>query len=193
MAENKKKENTFRSKPATPSVSDESFDLVIKDPDAPQKRDVANKNWKKKPAEKKAAKPKKTKENRSGAPDPRIRYAIGFLVLCIALFLLISFISFFVSYFNGTYNESGVSLFNKVIQFDNITGRFGSYLSQVLIKESFGIGAFFFVYLIGIIGLNLTIGTKIKMWNVWKHAIMLLVWLPLLFGFIHFGKGGIPV
>ena len=191
MAENKKKENTFRPKPAAPSITEEPFDLVIKDPDAPKKRDVASKNGEKKTAEKKdkkTEKNKKSKANNSATPDPRIRYGIGFLILCIALFLLISFISYFASYFNGSYNETGTMLFNKAIQFDVITGKFGSYLSQVLIKESFGIGAFFFVYIIGIIGLKLTIGTKIKMWNVWKHAIMLLAWLPLLFGFIHFAS-----
>ena len=188
MAENKKKENTLRTKP-TPSVTEEPFDLVIKDPDAPKKRDTSSKNGEKKTTEKKEKKTEKSKKSKADSastPDPRIRYGIGFLILCIALFLLISFVSFFASYFNGSYSETGTELFHKAIQFDVITGKFGSYLSQVLIKESFGIGAFFFVYIIGIIGLKLTIGTKIRMWNVWKHAIMLLVWLPLLFGFINF-------
>ena len=186
MAENKKKENSFKPKP-TPSITEDHFDLLINDPDAPKKNDTSKKPVEKKTAEKKkTAKPKNVKENRSGLSDPRIRYGIGFLVLCLALFLLISFVSYFASYFNGSYSETGATLFHKAIQFDVITGKFGSYLSQVLIKESFGIGALFFVYVIGIIGLRLTIGTKIKMWNVWKHAIMLLAWLPLLFGFIHF-------
>ncbi|MBO4328044.1 MAG: DNA translocase FtsK 4TM domain-containing protein, partial [Bacteroidales bacterium] len=186
MAENKKKENSFKPKP-TPSITEDHFDLLINDPDAPKKNDTSKKPVEKKNAEKKkTAKPKNVKENRSGLSDPRIRYGIGFLVLCLALFLLISFVSYFASYFNGSYSETGATLFHKAIQFDVITGKFGSYLSQVLIKESFGIGALFFVYVIGIIGLRLTIGTKIKMWNVWKHAIMLLAWLPLLFGFIHF-------
>ena len=186
MAENKKKENSFKPKPV-PSITEDHFDLVINDPDAPKKSETSKKPVEKKTAEKKkTAKPKNVKENRSGISDPRIRYGIGFLILCLALFLLISFISYFASYFNGSYNETGATLFHKAIQFDVITGKFGSYLSQVLIKESFGLGAFFFVYLIGIIGLRLTIGTKIKMWNVWKLAIMCLAWLPLLFGFINF-------
>ena len=73
----------------------------------------------------------------------------------------------------------------KAIQFDNITGKFGAYLSQVLIKESFGIGAVFFPYLLAVLGLHFTIGTRIKMWQLWKHAIMLLAWVPLLFAFIN--------
>jgi S-DNA-T family DNA segregation ATPase FtsK/SpoIIIE len=193
MAENKKKENSFKPKPATPSVTEDHFDLLINDPDAPKKSDATKKSdTSKKPTEKKAAdkkkatKPKNAQEKRSEGPDPRIRYGIGFLILAIALFLLISFVSYFASYFNGSYSEAGASLFGKAIQFDVITGKFGSYLSQVLIKESFGLGALYFVYLIGIIGLRLTIGSRIKMWNVWKFAIMSLAWLPLLFGFINF-------
>ena len=185
MAENKIRENTFKPKPAP----EEKVNLIINDPDAPKKVEGPKKTTEKKTVEKKekkADKPKKTREPRSGKPDPRIRYGIGFLVLCIALFLALSLFSFFISYFNESYQETGTMLFNKSIMFDNITGKFGSFLSQVLVKESFGIGAFYFVYLLTIIGLRLTIGSKIKMWNVWKFAIMSLVWLPLLFAFIHF-------
>ena len=191
MAENKKRENTFKPKPATPSITEDKPGLFIDDPDAPKKNSGTKSASEKSPSDKKKKKtaPPNNKQKATRQPitkDPRFRYSIGFLILCIALFLLISFASYFTSYFNGTYNETGTTLFHKTIQFDNITGRFGSYLSQVLIKESFGIGALYFVYLIGIIGLRLTIGSKIRMWNIWKYAIMLLAWLPLLFGFIHF-------
>ena len=186
MAENKIRENTFKPKPAP----EEKVNLIINDPDAPKKVEGPKKALEKRAPEKKKSekteKPKKTKEKRSGEPDPRIRYGIGFVVLCIAFFLAISLISFFVSYFSGSYEETGTLLFNKAIQVDVITGKFGAFLSQILVKESFGIGAFFFVYLLTIIGLHLTFRSKIKMWNIWKFAIMSLVWLPLLFAFIHF-------
>ncbi len=196
MAENKKKENTFKPKPVTSSATEDNFDILIHDPDAPDspKRIESSKKTaekhpqekKEEKKEKKTEKPKKVKDDAPKEPDPRIRYGIGFLVLCIALFLALSLISYFVSYFNGSYHETGTLLFNKAIQFDVITGKLGAFLAQVLIKESFGLGAFFFVYILTIIGLHLTINTKIKMWNIWKFAIMSLVWIPLLFGFINF-------
>ena len=184
MAENKIRENTFKSKPTVPAVKEDKIELVFNDPDAPKKIDTPKKRADKK--EKKAEKQRKAKERGDRKLDPRVKYAIGFLVLCLALFLALSLISYFVSYFNGSYHETGTVLFNKAIQFDVITGNLGAYLAQVLVKESFGIGAFYFVYLLTIIGLRLTIGSKIKMWNLWKFAIMSLVWLPLLFAFIHF-------
>lgn len=176
MAENKIKENTFKPKPQPKPEIEDTFEkkqVPEKKPEKPKKEKVV-----------KEAKEKKDRKNQKA--DPRVKYIAGVLLLCLAFFLAISLLSFFVSYFNGSYHETGATLFGKAIQFDNITGKFGSYLSQVLVKESFGLGSVFFVYLLSIIGLRLTAGTKIKMWNVWKHAVMLLVWVPLLFGFINF-------
>ena len=176
MAENKIKENTFKPKPQPKPEIEDTFEkkqVPEKKPEKPKKEKVV-----------KEAKEKKDRKNQKA--DPRVKYIAGVLLLCLAFFLAISLLSFFASYFNGSYHETGATLFGKAIQFDNITGKFGSYLSQVLVKESFGLGSVFFVYLLSIIGLRLTAGTKIKMWNVWKHAVMLLVWVPLLFGFINF-------
>ena len=181
MAENKIREN--KPKPA-PQIVDE----VAPTDEAP----------KKKPAEKKepkAEKPKKEKENnRERKPrephekDPRIGYTLGFLLLCIALFLTLAIVSFFVNYFGNSYSETGTVLFGKAIQFDNIAGKFGSYLAQILVKESFGIGAVFFPYLLSVLGLHFSLGTKVRMWNLWKHAIMMLAWFPLLFAYINFAS-----
>ena len=183
MAENKIKENTFKPKPQ-PTVTEDPI-VVHKEEAKPKEKPKKTEEPKEKP--KKAEKPKKEKkEKQPRTPDPRIKYGGGFLILCLGLFLAISFLSFFVSYFGGSYHETGTTLFGKAIQFDSITGSFGAYLAQILVKESFGIGALFFVYLLTVIGLHYTIGTKIKMWNLWKWAIMSLAWAPLLFAFINF-------
>ena len=179
MAENTKKENTFKPKPQPIIVSEEPMDTPFPEPKAPKKT--------KEPKEpKKKTVTKTEKKDKNKERDPRISYVFGFLLLSIALFLAISLLSFFVSYFNGSYHETGTMLFGKAIQFNNITGKLGAFLSQVLVKESFGLGSLFFVYLLTILGLHLTIGTKVRMWNIWKHAVMLLAWIPLLFGFINF-------
>ena len=181
MAENKRKENTFKPKPQPP------LEIVV--PDVPSEEEPKPKKKADEPKEKtkKAEKPKKEKkEKQPRTPDPRIKYVAGFLVLCLALFLAISILSFFVSYFSGSYHETGTTLFGKAIQFDSATGSLGAFLAQILVKESFGIGSVYFVYLLTTIGLYYTIGTKIKMWNFWKLGIMSLAWVPLLFGFINF-------
>ena len=180
MAENKIRENTFKPKPQ-PTVTEDPI-VTPKEEPKPKKKPEEPKD---KP--KKAEKPKKEKKERQPRSfDPRLKYVFGFLTLCIALFLAISALSFFTSYFSGSYHETGTTLFGKAIQFNSITGSFGAFLAQILIKESFGIGALYFVYLLTVIGLHFTIGTKIKMWNLWKHAIMWLAWAPLLCSFINF-------
>ena len=184
MAENKRKENTFKPKPQPPLEVENPAILVQEDPQPKKKVDEPKEKPKK--AEKPKKEKKEKKERQPRTPDPRIKYVAGFLVLCLALFLAISILSFFVSYFSGSYHETGTTLFGKAIQFDSITGSLGAFLAQVLIKESFGIGSLYFVYLLTTIGLYYTIGTKIRMWNLWKLGIMSLAWVPLLFGFINF-------
>ncbi len=184
MAENKRKENTFKPKPQPPLEVENPAILVQEDPQPKKKVDEPKEKPKKVEKPKKEKKEKKERHPRT--PDPRIKYVAGFLVLCLALFLAISILSFFVSYFSGSYHETGTTLFGKAIQFDSVTGSLGAFLAQVLIKESFGIGSLYFVYLLTTIGLYYTIGTKIKMWNLWKLGIMSLAWVPLLFGFINF-------
>ena len=184
MAENKRKENTFKPKPQPPLEVENPAILVQEDPQPKKKVDEPKEKPKKVEKPKKEKKEKKERHPRT--PDPRIKYVAGFLVLCLALFLAISILSFFVSYFSGSYHETGTTLFGKAIQFDSVTGSLGAFLAQVLIKESFGIGSLYFVYLLTTIGLYYTIGTKIRMWNLWKLGIMSLAWVPLLFGFINF-------
>jgi len=174
-------ENKIREPKPTPVVPEKETPIASS-PTEPKKKPVAKKEKQvEKPKKEKAPKEKKGPREK----DPRYGYVAGFLLLCLSLFLSLAFISFFVSYFSGSYHETETIIFNKAIQFDNITGKFGAYLSQVLIKESFGLGAVFFPYLLAVIGLHLTIGTRIRMWHLWKHAVMLLAWTPLLFAFIH--------
>ena len=109
---------------------------------------------------------------------------IGILFICLAVFLGIALISYLVSFFSGHHQEYGYQVFNQKVDITNRTGRAGVFLGQTLIKESFGIGSFFFVYLLALIGLWLTDNTRIKMWSLWKYALMSLVWFPLFFGFL---------
>ena len=100
------------------------------------------------------------------------------------MFLGIALISYLASFFSGHHQEYGNQIFSKAVKIDNWTGRGGVFIAQTLIKESFGIGAFFFVYLLTLIGLWLTDNARIKMWSIWKYALMSLVWIPLLFALI---------
>ena len=185
-AGNNRKENTFRPKAQPEPEIAEEREIAVEEPkkeekpkkETPKKAEKPEKTPKKK--EPKPQKPQKQKNE----PDGKVKRIIGVMFICLAIFLFIALLSYFFSFFGGNHQEYGYQIFSKNIQLDNRTGRLGAFLSQTLIKESFGIGAFFFVYLLTLIGLRLTDNAKIRPWRIWKYALMTLVWLPLLFAFI---------
>ena len=179
MAEkNNRRENTFKAKGTTDI---ESFEQQLIDTEENKKEEKPKKRNDKSPKNKET-KPQKNKEKQES--DGRLSKIIGILFLCLAVFLGIALISYLVSFFSGHHQEYGYQIFSQKINIQNRTGRAGVFLAQTLIKESFGIGAFFFVYLLTLIGLRLNDSAKIKMWSIWKWAIFCLVWLPLFFAFI---------
>ena len=177
-AGNDRKENTFRKK--EPELEIVKTTPVITEETDEKKSKKSSPKQDKKPT--KTKEPKPQKPQRKG--DGRIKRIIGILFICLAVFLGIALISYLVSFFSGHHQEYGFRIFDQQVNITNRTGRAGVFLGQTLIKESFGIGSFFFVYLLTLIGLWLTDNTRIKMWSLWKYALVSLVWVPLFFGFL---------
>ena len=178
-AGNNRKENTFKQKALPEAELLEEQSIITeekKKEEKPKKSDKAPKN--------KNSKPQKGQEKKE--TDGRVTRIIGILFICLAVFLGIALISYLVNFFSGHYQEIGVGekILNQKENVDSLKGSVGVFLGQTLIKESFGIGAFFFVYLLTIIGLRLTDAAQIKMWSIWKYALLCLVWMPLFFGFL---------
>ena len=181
-AGNNRKENTFKTK-ATFEVEpfeEQTITTEEKKKEEKPKKEKSKKN--EKTPKSKDSKPQKT--NKKEESDGRVKHIIGIMFICLAVFLFLALISYLVSFFSGHHQEFGYQIFSQKVQIENRTGRAGVFLAQTLIKESFGLGAFFFVYLLTIIGLWLTDTAKIKMWSIWKYALLSLVWLPLFFAFI---------
>ena len=179
---NNRKENTFKQKASSETELLEVQPIITEEPKKEEKtkKETSKKNEKSPIG--KDSKTQKTKEKQKS--ESRFGRIIGILFLCLAVFLGIALISYLVSFFSGHHQEYGYQIFSKKIEIENRTGSLGVFLAQTLIKESFGIGSFFFVYLLSLIGLRLTDAAKIKMWNVWKWALLSLVWMPLFFAFI---------
>ena len=176
-----RKENTFRAKPVEEPKPDKKAPIV-------EEKTVEEKPQKDKSQKKDSVKVKdnKTKksEGKKKESNGKAQRIVGILFLCLAAFMAIALISYLVSFFGGHHQEFGNQIFNQNIKLENATGKIGAWLSQTLIKESFGIGAFFFVYVLTIVGLRLTMESKIRPWRIWKYALISLVWLPLFFAFI---------
>lgn len=182
-AGNNRKENTFKKKDTPETELLEEREIIeenLEKKEGKNKKETSKTNGK--TSKEKDSKPQKTKEKRES--DGRLSKIIGILFICFAVFLGIALISYLVSFFSGHHQEYGYQIFSKKIEIENRTGSLGVFLAQTLIKESFGIGSFFFIYLLTILGLRLTEAAKIKMWSLWKWALLCLVWLPLFFAFI---------
>ena len=180
---NNRKENTFKKKDIPEPELLEEREIIeekVEKKEGKSKKETSKKNEKN--TKSKESKPQKNKEKQES--DGRLSKIIGILFLCLAVFLGIALISYLVSFFSGHHQEFGYQIFSQKVNIENRTGRGGVFLAQTLLKESFGIGSFFFVYLLTLIGLRLNDSAKIKMWSVWKWALFCLVWLPLFFAFI---------
>ena len=181
---NNRKENTFKSQLPNPFIEEELPASIDESDKAKGKKDNPSTSSGTSTKDKK----KKTKESKQHEKkhegDGKTKRIIGVLSICLAVFLGIALISYLASFFSGHHQEYGNQIFSKAVKIDNWTGRGGVFIAQTLIKESFGIGAFFFVYLLTLIGLWLTDNARIKMWSIWKYALMNLVWIPLLFALI---------
>ena len=175
-----KRENTLREKPAEKPAIEEK--PVIEEVPIKEEKKSEDKKSKKPQKEPKSKPPKEKKEKQPS--EGRARIIIGILLLCLAIFLFVAFISYFGSFFSGHHQEFGAQVFSQDLKLDNRTGSLGAWLAQTLIKESFGIGAFFFVYLVMVIAFKLLVNSKIRLWKVWKYALLSLVWFPLFFAFI---------
>jgi S-DNA-T family DNA segregation ATPase FtsK/SpoIIIE len=179
---NNRKENTFKPKASAEAELLEEQPIITEETKKEEKPKKETSKKSEKSQKVKDSKPQKTKEKPKS--ESRFGRIVGILFLCLAVFLGIALISYLVSFFSGHHQEYGYQIFSKKIEIENRTGSLGVFLAQTLIKESFGIGSFFFVYLLTLIGLRLTDAAKIKMWNVWKWALLCLVWMPLFFAFI---------
>ena len=181
---NNRKENTFKNQQPEFEIV-EATPSIIEDSDVKKNKKDKNEGQKKEKKTPKDTKPQKPQKEQKES-DSRAKRIIGILFICMALFLGIALISYLVSFFSGHHQEWGYQIFSQKVDITNRTGRTGVFLGQTLIKESFGIGSFFFVYLLTLIGLWLTDNIRIKMWSLWKYALLCLVWLPLFFAFIAF-------
>ena len=115
------------------------------------------------------------------------RIALGFTLIFLSVILIISFISYLMSWRE---NQSQIGNFlDKEIKSTNIFGKMGDWLGNVFIFESVGISAFIVAFLLFVFG-TLILGFKIfKPWKTISHSFFFLAWLPVFIGAVTKGNG----
>ena len=130
--------------------------------------------------------------------DERFRYAAGLIFVLIAVFMLLSLISYLFHWKTDQDFEWAKVFSGPEIKVENTGGKLGAWLGDLLINQWFGIASFLFPVILIIWSMALY---KIKLLRTWKAVrnslflvILLSVTLGLLFGdaggFLGSGPGG---
>jgi DNA segregation ATPase FtsK/SpoIIIE, S-DNA-T family len=148
-------------------------------------------------------KPEKEKKGKNSKPsfsfnffkDPRLTLAIGFSLIIIAIFLLVSFLSYL---FTGKADHSVVEglgqsgLIESGIETENWLGLYGAVTSHYFIYRWFGIAAFLIPPVFFLLGFKFSFKRNLlPIFSVFVFAIFGGLWLSLLFGYLTLSVDGV--
>ena len=141
------------------------------------------------------AKKKKTSSKTRGTKNKNNRFSdffkskqthlvFGVFIFTTAIFLLISFYSFF---HHWKEDHSQLNDFtDKTVQTNNILGKIGASVSDFLIYDGFGIATFIFSILLFFTGLYIILDIPVKqLKKSWLNGILAMIWLSLGFAFFN--------
>lgn len=110
------------------------------------------------------------------------KFAIGILLVLLAVALLLSFVSYFIK---GNYDQSQVhDVFDRETRVQNWLGKFGAYLADFFLYKGFGVASFIFVRILFLAGIYLVLDialSKLKKSLFWDLYLIIVV--SILFGF----------
>lgn len=111
------------------------------------------------------------------------KFIVGVLFVIIAIILLVSFISYYIS---GNNDQSQITeLGNREIAVENWFGKIGAWLSDVFLHKGFGVASFLFVKIFFLIGAYLIVDLplkKLRKSTFWD--LYLIIAISILFGLL---------
>lgn len=109
-------------------------------------------------------------------------FFIGFMFLAIAVYLAIAFISYFTT---GMADQTAIEsprageIINENFEFQNKCGSLGAYAAYFLIKQCFGLAAFFIPIFMLFAALNMMRVFDIKLWKCFFILVVVMIWLSV--------------
>ncbi len=120
--------------------------------------------------------------------DDRFRYAMGIVLLLVALFLLISLISYLINWKTDQDFEWSRVLSEAEIKVENQGGKMGAWIADLFINKWFGLSSFLFPYILTILAMALF---RLKIFSTWKairNSLILVILISVSLG-VMFGDG----
>ncbi|MFI5132562.1 MAG: DNA translocase FtsK 4TM domain-containing protein [Chitinophagales bacterium] len=135
------------------------------------------------------------------ARDERTWKIIGAVSLLIAIFLFVSFISYFFTWSNdqAAVSKGGSILFDNTVRVNNLLGKLGALASHFFIFKAFGIASLLICTFFFVAGVNLLFSRKVfSIWKNLKYVTLGLLLLSTVLAFILSGSefsfgGGVGV
>ncbi len=119
--------------------------------------------------------PENSKEKTSWIPSRQQKFVGGILLLFLALALLLSFLSYFLT---GTIDQSEVTqLANRSVKTENWLGKIGAFFAHFFLYKGFGITSFIFIRIIFLAGAYLILDmalTKLKKSFFWDSFLIII-------------------
>jgi S-DNA-T family DNA segregation ATPase FtsK/SpoIIIE len=128
--------------------------------------------------------------------DERYPKLLGLVMVMIALYLLVAFISYLFTWKmdqSKVLHESLNFLFQRGTSVENMLGRLGAMVSHVFFYNLFGISSFVFVYLCGFSGWQLMMGkSRDGFFRLFIYLFLWVLWSAVFIEFF-FGHGEFPI
>ncbi len=165
--------------------------LIIDDSAKGKENDTVKGSSKRNTPKKKSSKRIKQKEEghlswtekiKSAVTSPSVRQITGIFLGCLAVYLLIAFVSYFSSCVKDQSMVNNVPI-GGVIRIANNAGEGGARLSEWLINRTFGLGSFVIIFWLGAMSLKLLTGwPKFKSVNFTIKCLVALITISLIVG-----------
>jgi len=120
--------------------------------------------------------------------DDRFRYAMGIVFLLLALFLILSLVSYLINWKTDQDFEWAKVFSGPDIQVENSGGKLGAWLSNLLINKWFGLASFLFPVILVIWAMALYKIRLVQSAKAVRNSLILIILLSITMGLI-FGDG----
>ena len=149
----------------------------------------------KKPEKERKGKSSKTKFNLEFLKDPRLKLAGGIFLMVCGTYLFLALLSYL---FTGNADESVIkassetSLMESGKEIENWLGYYGAVISHYVIREWFGISAFFIPPILFLVGFRMVFDRQlIRIFQFSIFALFSGLWLCLLLGYMTLKNEGV--
>ncbi len=116
--------------------------------------------------------------------DERIKYASGILLMLVALYMILSFISYFFHWETDQDFRWAQVFSGPEISVNNQGGKLGAWMSDLFINQWFGIASILFPFILIVWALNLYRIKVLKPWKTTRNSLILIILLSVTLGLI---------